>query len=69
MDVVRITEAGIDRVLNGQLGMTFPVDSYTKRLNSEELIAHVRDYRHAESPLRPFQIWSIPPGGYKVITE
>ena len=63
--VVVINAVGCARVLNGTPGMTFVVDSMTKRLTGGAVV-HVRDYRYVESHI-PFQIWSIGPEGYKFV--
>lgn len=69
--IARLTKDGIDRVLSGEEGMTFIVDKITE--NGLRRIAHVRDYRfprmvngehHAD-----YQIWSIGPEGYQLVTE
>jgi hypothetical protein len=61
--MIRLTsDRGVDRVLDGALGMTFVVDRFTDGQAGK--VAHVRDYRH-----RPFQIWSIPADGYEIVGE
>lgn len=65
--VVRIKgPEGARRVLDGKDGMTFIVDCFTKRINSADLIAHVRDYRFDNG--KGYQIWSIGPDGYEVVS-
>ncbi len=46
------------RVLNGQPGLCFMVDSWHYDVTKTKIIVHVRDYRYGE-PGRPFQIWSM----------
>jgi len=65
MDIVRINELGVRRVLNGEAGMHFIVDKYTDRVGGGRM-AHVRDYRFASKP-RGFQVWSIGDEGFEVV--
>jgi hypothetical protein len=61
---VLTSEAGVARVLGGELGMTFVIDNVTPGRAGP--VAHVRDYRNARQR-RPFQIWSLPADGYHVL--
>jgi hypothetical protein len=66
--IARLTEKGTSRVLNGAAGMTFIVDEITEGVGCRR-IAHVRDYRYANKDLgREFQIWSLGPEGYQLVT-
>jgi hypothetical protein len=62
--VVKLTEAGRARVLDGVAGMTFIVDSFTHGQRGP--VAHVRDYRYPGDHY-PYQIWSIGVIGYEII--
>jgi hypothetical protein len=72
--VVMVTERGVARVLQGAPRMTFLVEAFTRsgglpepgRLNY--YVAHVRDYRYV-SPGRAWQIWSLGPDDYEVVSE
>lgn len=64
MTIVKINEHGAGRVLRGEPGMTFVVDSFT--VTGRGNIAHVRDYRFVTKG-RDFQIWSIGPEGYEIV--
>lgn len=64
--VIKLFQAGCDRVLDSEAGMTFIVDKFTP--SSEGDVAHIRDYRY-NSLGRAFQIWSIPNLGYEIIKE
>lgn len=67
MLIARLTKDGLDRVLNGVEGMTFIVDEITSY--NGRRTAHVRDYRFKNEILgREFQIWSIGPEGYQLVT-
>lgn len=63
MDIVRINERGVARVLNGEVGMHFIVDHYTDRVSGGK-VAHVRDYRFTKKH-EGFQVWSIGDDGYE----
>jgi len=70
MTIIKLLPAGRSRVLDGETGMTFVVDSFTDTYDNRGKVAHVRDYRHFKNCAtlgRPFQIWSIGPGGYEMI--
>lgn len=67
MTVVKINEIGARRVLNGKAGMSFVVQAFTEATDGRA-IAHVKDYRYACGSGRSYQIWSIGPDGYEVIT-
>lgn len=64
--VVKLKRPGVERVLNGQMGMTFIVDEFTDSVGGGR-VAHVRDYRFL--PDNQFQVWSIPEYGYEVLHE
>lgn len=68
--IARLTDKGCDRVLNGAPGMTFIVDKITE--NGLRRIAHVRDYRYPRTVNgehhADYQIWSIGPEGYQLVT-
>lgn len=64
MQVIRINEKGVARVLNGQVGMTFIVDSWTNF--SGYKVAHVRDYRYKDNN-GDYQIWSIASHGFEEV--
>lgn len=66
MQIAKINSEGVDRVLRGEVGMTFPVDHFTDSPNGR--IAHVRDYRYAGGG-HGFQIWSVAARGYDLITD
>lgn len=68
MTVIRLLSKGLDRVMDGQIGMTFIVDSFTDKVDNSGQVAHVRDYRYGRT-IRDYQIWSIGPEGYKIIEE
>lgn len=68
MRIVRLTKDGLDRVLNGVVGMTFIVDSFTDTVDNRGQMAHVRDYRFGFGKYNAYQIWSIGPEGYEEIT-
>lgn len=70
MKIIKLTKAGVGRVLESVEGMTFIVDSETVRTNGSGSVVHVRDYRYSINPLdRPFQIWSIGPEGYEIVSD
>jgi len=64
--VIELTEEGLDRVLGGQIGMTFIVDSMSGTAGNA--VVHVRDYRYPTEN-KPYQIWSISPDGYNFINK
>lgn len=64
--IARLTPAGVERVLDGAAGMTFIVDAITDGHGGRR-IAYVRDYRF-KGDYREFQIWSIGPEGYQLVT-
>ena len=68
--IARLTKDGTARVLNGEVGMTFIVDEITT--NGLRRIAHVRDYRYPRvvngERHADYQIWSIGPEGYQLVT-
>lgn len=66
--VVEITRAGTIRVLDTGPGMTFLVDSFSHSADGKGYLAHVRDYRHANSSAS-FQIWSLRAGDYRVVSD
>lgn len=71
MEVVMINDRALDRVMNGQAGMTFVVDMFTYNIGDGGRTAHVRDYRYNNSNAvngKLYQIWSIGPEGYEVIS-
>lgn len=61
--VVKINAAGLPRVVDSVVGMTFIVDSFSDTVDDRGKVAHVRDYRCGY----PYQIWSIGPEGYEVV--
>lgn len=67
MIIIKINKEGCNRVLNGQIGMTFPVDKFTVGVLGP--VAHVRDYRFGPTELRAvnYQIWSIGADGYEIV--
>lgn len=70
--VVELTANGVHRTLDTRAGLTFLVDSFTVtfQIKSTEYVAHVRDYRYFQpAHARDFQIWSLSPGHYKVVSE
>lgn len=62
---VRLTPAGVNRVLHGAAGMTFLVDSFTDGVRGR--VAHVRDYRYPNEGGKPYCIWSLSAGDYELI--
>jgi hypothetical protein len=66
MQTIKLTEKGLERVLNGSVGMTFVVDSFTDGVKGK--VAHVRDYRIPQNG-KAFQIWSISADGYELIRK
>lgn len=66
MTIVKLTFKGTHRVLNGETGLTFIVDSFTGS-RSGGLVAHVRDYRYMTNG-RP-QLWSLSPEHYEVVED
>jgi hypothetical protein len=58
--IVELLASGVTRVLNGQAGMTFVVDRFTKSADGG-YCAHVIDLRYNE------QIWTLSPDQYRVI--
>lgn len=70
LKVVKLTSRGEARVLDGKVGMTFIVDSWTQRVNTstpDMVIYHVRDYRYASSMRGPWCIWTLSPGDYELV--
>jgi hypothetical protein len=68
--MIKLTsDRGVERVLDGALGMTFVVDHFTEGQSGN--VAHVRDYRHIgmHSLTPSFQMWSIPADGYEIVGE
>lgn len=61
MHIVKLTEQGTRRVLDGRAGMLFAVDSIGGVGN---LCRHVRDYSRP-SPGRDFQIWTLGAGDWE----
>lgn len=68
MQVIKLLEKGLPRVLDGEVGMTFVVEATTKRIAGDGIVAHVRDYRYHNGQ-NDYQIWSIGPEGYEVVIE
>lgn len=66
MEVVKLTQLGVERVLKGAVGMTFCVDSFTPAFGGGKPNAHVRDYRCENEP-GGYAIWSLGPDDYEVI--
>ncbi len=64
--IARLNERGLNRVLNGRVGMTFIIDGFTSGVAGD--VAHVRDYRFFGVLGRDYQIWSIPADGYEIIS-
>lgn len=70
MTVVKLTEEGVQRVLQGRAGMTFLVDKFTPSSQADgREVAHVRDYRFSKDNVRGFQIWSLGPRDYTVVVD
>ena len=67
MIFVKLTEAGVPRVLYGTVGLTFIVDHFTEG-GAGTRVAHVRDYRFPTEH-KDHQIWSIGEDGYEVISK
>lgn len=72
MTIIKLLQAGCDRVLDSQAGMIFIVDFFTP--SSEGDVAHIRDYRYSNDLVsnkfeKRFQIWSIPNRGYEIVKE
>ncbi len=70
LNVVKLTARGVrnDRVMRGEAGMTFIVDSVTVRSGiGLSVIYHVRDYRYASDAWGAFCIWSLAPGDYEEV--
>jgi hypothetical protein len=66
--IVKLTERGLSRVLNGQVGMTFLVDSMTPGVAG--VVLHVRDYRYPRDDNgKPYQTWSITADDYEIIND
>lgn len=66
MLIAKLKREGLERVLDGRVGMTFPVDSFTPGVRGP--VAHVRDYRYFGSHY-PYQTWSIGADGYELLAE
>ncbi len=49
--------AGVGRVLNGEIGMTFPIERISIRADGTFFVL-VRDYRYVEGNL-PYQPWTL----------
>jgi hypothetical protein len=65
--VVRLTAQGRSRVLDGETGMTFTVDSWG---GVDDRCANVRDYRYIDVALgRKWQIWTLGPDDFERIAE
>lgn len=67
MQIVKLTKAGVVRVLSGAVGMTFMVDHWG---GVDDRCAMVRDYRYGDADGvfgRPFQIWTLAPGDFELI--
>jgi hypothetical protein len=64
--IARLTKYPQWRVLNGEVGMTFIVDHFTRGIRGP--IAHLRDYRYPNKWC-PFRIWSVPVDCYQVVNE
>lgn len=63
---VRLTALGVSRVLDGAVGMEFPVDKFT--VGSMGPVAHVKDTRRENRSLgRPFAIWSLGFDDYELV--
>lgn len=68
--VVKLTEAGLSRVLNGFVGMTFIVNRFSdSAIDGPGKVAHVRDYRYRQSPTLEYQIWSLAMRDYELVEE
>lgn len=71
--IVRLTSAGVGRVLNGQAGMTFEVDAFSQYPGkgdqpAGQQMVHVKDYRFPDEALgRKFQVWSLGEGHYEMV--
>lgn len=67
LTIVKLLPAGLERVLNGQVGMTFIVDKFIDTIDNRGRIAHVIDYRYKGE--HRYQIWSIGPEGYEIVVQ
>ena len=65
--IVKLLAPGLPRVLGGQVGQTFLVDSLTRTADGE-LIAHVRDYRY-NALGRTCQIWTLGPDCWEEVAD
>lgn len=61
--VIKLTAAGLHRVLDGKEGMTFLLDTMC---GIDDRCAAVRDYRYPTSHF-PFQTWVLGPGDFEVV--
>lgn len=66
--IVRLTAAGVPRVLHGMAGMVFQVDTFSQAEPNGQLMAHVRDHRFTHQN-RPYQVWSLGEGQYEILVE
>lgn len=65
--VVRLLEPGLPRVMDGAIGMCFPVDHTSPNVDGTATLVAVRDYRYPAANLNPnpkypntlYQIWSM----------
>jgi hypothetical protein len=64
VNVIRLLEGGVSRVLNGMVGLTFLVESFTEGVSGP--VAHVRDYRYRSEP-STYQIWSLAADQYELL--
>lgn len=61
--VAILKESGVQRVLDGKIGMTFIIESFS---GFENRCANVKDYRYPND-VKPYQIWTLPDGGYRLV--
>jgi hypothetical protein len=66
MNIAKLTDKGMVRVLSAAPGMTFVVDRFSE--GSRGQVAHVRDYRYPRPDIkRDHQIWSLSPDEYELV--
>lgn len=67
MVVIKLLKAGLPRVLNGEIGITFIVDQLSGTVGYN--VAHIRDYRYSNERKKNYSIWSIPADGYEFVNK
>lgn len=69
--VAKLTESGLSRVLDGAVGMTFPIKHVSVSGSGEGHVAHVMDFRYpryVNGELHaPYQIWSLGVGDWELV--